>query len=334
MTHTAVIPHGRAGQASAILAGLDLRREEQLVDLPAGVTVTPDATEPRWYVVAGLPDVKGAKYKLLYPSAITGKHFAYRWPNPPPSQVTIEIGQSGHTATSLGAELFLDGVRQGAPTLAEDAEAHYIASGWSIDPATAAGDWALVWSWPLAVQWYEWHWTVAAPPAAGDVRWTEGDEEAADALRDLYDDGEPVTVRYKASYVAEGDVSPTIIPAVDIQTHAHFRAFTARERAAAGVSEAEIEVWLPHGRRGGVALQHAGQALTGLGALQDAILSLPVGRTPQAASVTVYQHEEPLTRTDYPTPGGANVRPWDVLSRTEELRDAGVPVLHKMRARA
>lgn len=168
---------------------------------------------------------------------------------------------------------------------------------------------------------------------SADARWREADEEAADAVRDVYDDGEPVLLRYDGSYVPEGGRAPVVVAPVDITTHAVFEEFSEAELAAGGIRATDARVLIAHGRRDAVPVKHAGQSLVGLGALQDEMAGLPIGRAPKAGGFAIYQHEEALGRTDYPAVGGANVRKWDVITRLSEARDAGVPVIHRLQAR-
>lgn len=322
--HITVIPHGTAGQAAAILAGLTLHRGERPETLPAGVTVDP-ADRADWYVIAGLPHAVGVTRKIIYPGGMM--RLEHRWPAPAPSQVTLPSGVTGLDATDLSLTLYLDGVAQATPTLTEDADVNYVTTGWS---TSTAGNYSLVWG--SGGAFYSCHWIVEPAASTGDARWREADEEAADALRDIYDDGEPVTVRHAASAPAEGGGAPVIVAPVDVSTHAVFRSFATFDQQYRQGSD---EIWLAHGASSTVS--HAGASLAGLGALKSVVAGLPGGGTaPKASGLTVYRVEDPapLTRTDYPTPGGTGVRAWDVLRRTSEIRDAGVPVLHKLEARA
>lgn len=167
-----------------------------------------------------------------------------------------------------------------------------------------------------------------------DARSREADREAQDAVKDIYDDGEPVVVRYDGSYVPEGGTAPTNVAVVDVQTHAVFRDFNEQERAAGGVRETDLKILVAHGRQDAAATRYKGQSLLGLGSLQSAMQGLATGRTPKASGFRIYQAEEGLGRTDYPTPGGAGVRAWDVVRRISEVRDAGVIIVHELHGRA
>lgn len=140
-------------------------------------------------------------------------------------------------------------------------------------------------------------------------------EERADAVADIREDGAPVVLRYDGSSVS-GRERTTVAP-VDVQCHAVLLDFRTELVDGESIRHGDLRILV---------------ADAALGELADEIGQLAPGTTPSARGITVHVGTS-TSEDDYPTPGASGVKAYRVLRRLNTKNAGDQPVVHYLQAR-